>query len=150
MSTLALTHSPARVLRDLMISMGLVTLPSSNGLWPASYGLELVSPDNVVTIYNVEGQSDGRSMPTLELFQHYGIQIRVRSTTHDPGFLKADAIRNSIAQNINKDTVTIEGTTYLVDCLSKIGPVLSLGKNTPMSKHDLFTINALMSMVQLP
>ena len=138
-----LLHSPAHIVQRLIVSLGLGTLPSAAGSWPVYATAEPQDPDNVITVYDTAGQSDGRSMIDGELFEHNGIQVRVRATTHEVGWPKADAIQTGLALSVYDETVTIDGTAYLIHSINRIGQVIPIGKETPLSKRSVFTINAL-------
>lgn len=144
-----LTHSPADVLRWLLVALGYGTDPDDGSAWPAFTGGEPGSPDAVITTYDTQGTDDGRSMIDGELFGNAGVQIRVRSATHAAGWVKADAIQTALAEAVYDETVHIGAATYLVHCVSGIGDVLALGKETPTSKRSLFTLNVTVSLKQL-
>lgn len=141
-------HSPADVLRRLLIQLGLGTAPETRPLesWPIYASNEPSDPDNCITVYDTAGTDDGRSMIDGELFGHYGIQVRVRSLDHATGWLKADAIQTALAETVYDNAVTIGGSSYLVHSANKIGDVLALGKDVSDTKRSLFTLNAVLSL----
>lgn len=144
-----LTHSPAKILRQLLIDLSLGTLPSANGSWPVYATHEPNLPDNCITVYDTVGTDDGRSMITGELWGHDGFLVRVRAADHDTGWLKADAIQTGLAESVYDRTVHVSGSTYLVHAVTRIGDVLTLGTESPTSKRSLFTINATVSLKSL-
>ena len=115
--------------------------------WPAFAAGEPAKPDNAVTVYDTQGQLDGRTMDGEENV-HYGVQLRVRAVDSPTGWTKASALRDLIASGVRQQYVTIpaSGNKYTVWALTGIGPVLALGKETPSSTRFLFTINALASV----
>lgn len=137
-----LTHSPADIVRRLLISLGQGTTPSANSAWPVFATGAPNSPDNVITVYDTAGESQGRSMINGELYTLYGTMVWLRAADAVTGFMKADAVRKAMALTYQKN-VTIDGKTYQIHCLSRIGTVIPLGNETPTSKRSLFTINAL-------
>lgn len=145
MNTLA--HSPAEVLRAVLVGIGQGTQPptppAAASAWPVYASSEPAAPDNVVTVYDTAGVDDGRSMIDGELFQHYGVQVRVRATTHAAGWAKADAIRRALALECKLRGATVAGSSYVLTA-SRIGQVLALGRETPESQRRLFTVNALL------
>lgn len=143
-----LLHSPADIVRRVLIALGLGVDPPSTP-WPIYCDSEPGAPDNCLTLYDTTGKSDGRAMKGGELFTHYGIQVRIRAVDHPTGYLKADAIRCDMARTIYDRGVTIAGTAYLLHCLARISEVLILGTETGVSKRHLFTINALASLKKL-
>lgn len=143
-----MTHSPSDVLRKLLIDLGVGADPPATP-WPIYVGGEPPSPDNAVTIYDTAGADGGRAMFAGTLLGWVGVQVRVRSSDHPTGWTKADAIQTTLAESVYDERVTVGASTYLVHCLSKIGDVLAIGKESPTSKRSLFTFNALMSVKQL-
>lgn len=133
--------SPADVLAALLVSAGLGTDPSDDGGWPVFATSEPDSPDEVITVYDTTGKSDGRLHVTGESTAHFGFQIRVRSLLPADGWLKADSIRNWLALGVYQDNVTLGSKNYLVHAATNIGQVLSLGKEVPASRRSLFTLN---------
>lgn len=142
----ALTHSPAEIIRNLLVNLGVGTLPSAGGTWPISADQRLDTPDNVMTVNDTDARKDGRSMPTGEVFEHPGIQIEVRSGTRGAGFTKAKAVATLLDEEVYNETVTISGKSYTITNVSRSGGVMSLGKETPTSKRYLFTINAVVTI----
>ena len=143
-----LTHSPADIVRRVLIDLGLGVDPPSTP-WPVFASGEPDTPDNCITVYDTAGLDHGRSMIDGELFGHNGVQVRVRSNSHATGWTKADAIQTGMAKSVYQETVTISGQAYLVHAIAKIGDVLTFGKETPTSKRSLFTINALASIKEV-
>ncbi len=141
------THSPADVIRYLLVAAGHGTLPSTGGAWPASMGNEPSSPDNCVTLYNTTGTTDGRSMVGGELFIHEGFQVRVRATTEAVGWAKAKAILEYLAETVKNTPITIGSSSYVVYACTRFTPILSLGRESGTSRR-LFTIDAVVSMRQ--
>lgn|SRR3990167_993558 len=140
-----LIHSPADVLRRVLITLGHGVNPPLT-TWPIYAAGEPNTPDNCITVYDTEGRNDGRSMIDGEQWEHYGVQVRIRSTTHKVGYAKAQAIAEALDQEIYDEVETIDTTTYLLHSVSRTSRVLALGKDTPNSKRTLFTINALVSL----
>lgn len=143
--TQTISHSPADILRRLLIRLGLGADPRSSP-WPVFAAVEPSKPDETVTVYDTQGQSDGRSMIDGEAYRHYGFQVRVRSTDHPRGWLKADAVRRALTQAVENESVAVDGVEYLVRCAAKVGQVLPLGIDNPATKRSLFTLNGLLAL----
>lgn len=141
-----LTHSPAQIVRQLLIDLGLGT---ASGDWPVFYAMEPNAPDNVLTVFDTTGTDDGRSMVTGELFGHDGFQVRVRAKDHATGWLKADAIQTDFAESVSLRQVTVDSSSYLIHAITRIGNVLALGRQTPQSMRSIFTLNATVPLSQL-
>jgi hypothetical protein len=142
----ALDHSPADVVRRLLIDMSLGTLPSSSGSWPVFATMEPTTPDNAITVYDTTSTKDGRLQVSGQMQEHYGIQIRIRSANPVDGYVKASAIAVAVDETAYQNSVSISSSVYLVHALSRTGGVLALGKEVPDSKRNIFTINVLVDL----
>lgn len=149
-----LSHSPAEINAELLRQWDVPSTPwvyyDSNEPDASAVG------DEIVTMYDTEGMEDGRAMIDGELWNHWGIQARIRSSEHTDGWLHANAIRNFWATQINQAVVAmkdkdgnLDGSRYLIWCIAHIGPVLALGKNVPNTKRSIFTVNAISAIREL-
>lgn len=140
-----LYHSPADIVRQALIDMGLGTLPSEEGAWPVFVSVEPDRPDNCMTVTDTLGKDNGRIMVDGVRPEHHGFQIRFRATSHPVGYLKARAVAVALDSLYQRAvTVTTSGTdrTYLIHCVNRAGDVLYLGQDvSDRNKRDLFTIN---------
>src|SRR5262245_28835704 len=144
-----LVHSPAEVVRQLLIDSGLGGEPG--GEWPvfATNGPDL--PDNAITVYDTAGTDDGRSMDG-ERWERGGIQVRVRSTTHTVGHPKSKAIALMMDQ-LSQQVVHVDTNAYKIWTIVRTSDVLPLGKEVAgagmpgdISRRNLFTVNALVNL----
>ncbi len=154
-----LRHSPAEVVRQLLVDEGLCTdhgpALEAAAPWPAYATNEPDNPDDCVTVFDTQGQDDGRVMSDGQLQQHYGVQVRVRSASHGPvgGWRKAREIRTGLSKEVYRQDVTVtdeDGTAsrYMVHALTRIGMVLPIGRDKPSSHRDVYTINMTVVVVQ--
>ncbi|MDB4786217.1 minor capsid protein [bacterium] len=142
----ALDHSPATIIRQWMVNESLATLPSAAGSWPASTAFMMDTPDNAIQVISQAGLQYGRSHIDGEIEEHLGVQVIVRSATHDAGYTKADAIKASMDTSSKLYTLTISSSTYTIYAITRRGNVLDLGTEpTPTNRH-LFSINATFSV----
>lgn len=145
-----LTHSAARVLRQAIVDMSLGVNPSNaTTSWQVSAPKELDTPDNVITIGNTSGIQEGTQQATGKLYEGFGIQVRVRATDHDTGWLKANAIGTALAEQLYQRTVVVDGTTYCIHCFNQTGGILETGDDIPNSKRQLFFLNGILKVNQL-
>ena len=145
-----LTHSPEYILSVLFINLGLAQDPEVGTTnWPVYYSEEPDSPDNAITIYGTDGIFDGRTMFDGEMQERHGIQIRVRSNDHDTGFTKMRQLAVALDETIYRNGVTIGGTNYRVHSFSRTSGPISLGKDSPETKRDLFTLNGTLIVREL-
>lgn len=144
-----LNHSPADIIRYLLIKRGLGIFPiNASDTWPVYAALVPDLPDKVITITDSSPQLDGRLMVDGEVQQHDGFQIAIRTANHNDGFRKANDIYVSITEDVQYAGVTIGTDTYKIYSISIASGIIALGKNPPVSKRNLFTINAIAALKQ--
>ncbi len=143
----SLTHPPNFVLRTLLVSLGGGTLPSASGAWPIGVGQATDTPDNAIVIYNTAGRTEGRRQNDGQTHEKYGVQVMVRSGDEKTGYAKANALA-VLMDAINYSGVSIDSSGYLVYGVNRVGTIISLGKNEPISNRNIFTINATISLRQ--
>ena len=144
----SLAHSPADVVRYLLINESQGTLPSDDDDWPVFADGEPDSPDSVITVYNIPGRQHGRVMYSGERQEHHGVEVRIRDPDSQDGYAKARAIAVALDESVRLSSVTIGASVYLVYSVSRLGDVIALGKEVPSSKRNLFTINAIVALRQ--
>ena len=151
---MSIQHSPADILRWLLVNAGQLadptvvsgTPPLPTGNWPGYVAVEPNLPDNCVTLFDTDGTPDGRAMPTGLVYYHYGCQLRVRSTTQNAGYVEAKALQQYISESILMNTVVIAGNSYLVHCCSGIGEPVRIGQDRPNSGRFLHTLNLMIAL----
>jgi hypothetical protein len=145
----ALNHPPARILRQLLVDLGVATFPrgpsEADLAWPAYYGSEPDTPDDVITVKGTADRDQGRTHPDGERQGMYGFQVRVRSSTEQEGDVKAREIAVALDQDLYQEWVTVEGSRYLVHSVTTTGGPVPLGKVSG-SRRSVFTLNALASL----
>ncbi len=137
-----LNHSPADIVRRVLIDRGYGVLPPARP-WPMFIASEPDHPDDVITLYDTSSQNDGREMAEGESIKHHGFQIRLSATVHKIGYQKARTIAVGMDKNVFQALAVIDNSEYLVQCLVRKSNVIPLGKDVPTAKHSLFTINGL-------
>ena len=150
----ALIHSPADIIRNLLIDLSQGTAPADSDAWPIYVAQEPDSPDSVITIYNTLGTRQGRFM-FGEVQEKPGFQVRVRDPEHYSGFEKVQAITIAL-DNMASNTVVEVGDdagtgnqSYTVYAITGRLGVIALGRDTPRTKMHLFTINAVVTVRQI-
>jgi hypothetical protein len=143
--SLALLHSPADVLRHLLIVKGLGANPDQfqTVTWPIYAASEPDRPDDCVTVFDTAGLDQGRSMIDGESWGPKGFQVRIRSLDHQTGWVKAYAILRSMAESIYQETVTIGAAVYQVWDIVGMSEVIPIGREIGKSKRHVFTINGM-------
>ena len=140
-----LAHSPADIVRYLLIASELGSLPTDGISWPAYVSSEPDAPDNCITLYDTQGRTDGRIHFTGEVVDHPGVQVRVRSVDHKTGYVKAKSIHSVLSTKVLR-TVTIASETYLVQTLTMQQAPLALGTERGISERHIFTINLIVTI----
>lgn len=143
-----LDHSPEDIVRHSLINNALGTLPSSSGSWPIGVATEPNSPGSVITVYGTDGVDQGRDMVEAIRTEKYGVQVRIRADTYTTCFGKARDIAEVMDSTIYRESVTIGSSTYLIQAITRTGPPLYLGRDSPNTKRCVFVINATVSVTK--
>ena len=150
-----MNHSPADIIRRLLISLGQGTLPSSNSAWPI-YAHNLPdTPDNAIVLYDTQGELHGRSGADGGVMdEHHGLEVMVRSSSTNTGGQKVRDIADALDQQVHNDEITLTDnvgtttTTYNVVAVTRKSGPLYLGTDTPDSMRYLFTLNSIVAIRQ--
>ena len=142
-----MTHSPADVLRKLLVSLGHGTMPSAAGSWPVSVAQEPDDPDDDMTLYDEIGRKDGRAMASGEVYEHHGVQLQLRAAKFTDGYTKVSGVVGALDQDVEAAGVTIDTSTYVVYAVSRTGTINYLG-HEPESRRHIWTVNLLVSIRQ--
>ena len=137
--------SPAVILSEYLIDQGLFTAPSDEDSWPL-YISSVPDADTVENdlggIYDSEGLKDGRIMSSGETIFHYGFQVRVRSEDYQDGWDKLHEV-NELLVAVTNEVVTVASVDYLVESISQISSIMSLGVEEGTKRRYNFTVNFL-------
>lgn len=146
----SLFHSPANIIRWLLIAAGQLTQPSVRGSWPCFVSAEPDQPDSCVTVYNNgTGLLQGTTNTDNEIQEHYGIQVRVRADDPDTCYTKMRLLTIYMDQNVLVSGVTIGSHSYTVNALTRSGTIMDLGKDVSSSRRNIMTVNYTASIVSL-
>lgn len=138
--SLPLLHSPAEVIRQLIVDLGVGNDPPSPE-WPAYASFGPATGDDLIAVLDGRSKGFGRTMADGERQQHYGYRILIRSSTHAAGYARASALQNLLDQ-VSQRTVVVEGTPYLVHSVNRQDEVDPSGKDRPSSARSLFSLTA--------
>lgn len=147
----SLQLSPAKVLQRLIVNFGGGMLPTNGGAdtWPIYVDQEPDLPDNCITIYNVVGRKDGRTMIDGEIMEHHGIQLRIRGALSDVTYTKARALAVLLDEEIYQEQFIIGSSVYCVHSFTRTTDVIPFGKDAPTpSKRSMYSINGLVDLRQ--
>ena len=144
-------HSPADIVRWLMVRAGVGTDPTVSGAWPVWVSKEPTTPDNLIKVSDTQGVDGSRSMVDGDQIAWNGFQVMVRAVDHPTGWQKVNAIRTAFLTDANfkRTVVTVEGQRYAVQAVVRVGQVIPLGEEKPVSSRNLFTLNAMLSYRKL-
>jgi len=140
--SLALLHSPAEVLQQLLQDIGAADDPEGDDpSWPVYSTSRPDAPDQLIAVVDTAAQDDGKLM-SGEYTQHWGVQLCVRSNGHNAGLVKAESVRRQLNEDVYQAVVNLDDATYFVPAVLA-RPTLVLDTDSPNSKRCLFTINCL-------
>ncbi len=144
-----LLTTPAHILAEYIIeqAIGSMTDPDDGLTWPLyisrmSDGITVKT--EVGALYDTSGLKDGRLMEG-QVIQHYGLQLKIRSSSHSTGWNKADVIANALDEVLNA-VITVSGEDYIIQQVSRTGPVISLGAEPGTKERRLFVVNFLVTL----
>ena len=143
-----LDNSPAEILRQLLIDLGLgIAYSAATTSWQLAVGQEPNMPTDIITLYDAGGSVlQGRLQNSGNMVEKYGVQVRVRSDRYQEGWKKANAIASSLDTDVRLTQVSISNNNYLVYAINRIGGVISIGSDK--SNRSVFTLNLLMTLKQ--
>jgi hypothetical protein len=145
-----LNHSPADILRRVIISLTVGTDPDNRQAWPVYAANEPNLPDNCITVYDSVGRYNGRLMNTGRTVDQSGFQVRVRSETSTLGYARACLIRVKMCEEIYDEVITLGTTRYRIQSVNNVGEVIALGKELETSKRFIFVVNGFMVVGSIP
>ncbi len=140
--TEVLQTTPAVIIATYVVAQSLVTWPSLKTSWPLYISLLPDGSDvksNAGAIYDTTGALDGRLMlgPTI---QHFGLQIKIRSTDYNVGWAKINNIAAAL-DTVHREVVTINTVDYMLFNISRASAVVYIGREKSTKQRHLFTIN---------
>ncbi len=136
-------HSPANVLRWLLVAFSVLTDPSSREDWPGYCSQEPDRPDNCVTTFDTLGTQQGRHQIDGSIAERFGVMIKLRAIHHNAGWPKMATIKETLDRSVLRETITIGDSEYCVQSV-RTGEIIDLGKEVGGSKRHLFTLNCTM------
>jgi len=143
-----LTHSPAQVLRELLIAFGQGTDPDDDLTWPVYADKKPENPDNLIVVFNSTGKVEGRTMNDGEVQEKHGCRVVIRHTDTEAGYTKAKGIQQLLDKEVYQEIVTHSGVDYLIHSISRSEDVANLG-HEPGNRRLLFSFNCLINLRQI-
>lgn len=151
--TTTLLIPPSKILRQVLIDMGLVVYPGGtsqsipyvqqpgDGSTVCFISSMPNEPDQAVCIYDTIGPDFGRRMDDGTYMMHRGVQLRIRSLTEDDGYNLAALLTYQGLDTIRFRKATIDGVDHFVDNVYRNTSIISLGEEVG-KRRQLFTVNA--------
>lgn len=134
-------NSPADIIYTLLQDQGLIATD-----WTGYVGFMPEEPDQLICVYDVPGNPDGRIMRTGERIEHPGVQIQVRALSYMEAYEKAVAIALALDAVRLVSVAPESGTSYTVANISRVGTIISLGMETEQDRRrHLFAMNMTMT-----
>jgi hypothetical protein len=144
MSTITLLTSPADMIRQLLLDLGLTNI---TGRWTTYVGFLPESPDDAVCVYDTAGKPDGRLMATGEQVVHEGIQVRVRGVSYPDVWAKSKEIATGL-DVVGRILIALSSTeAYTLANVSRTGDIISVGvEEEGGRRRHHFTVNAIVTI----
>lgn len=136
----ALSHPPARIVRNLLVDLALATHWDAGGSWPAIFNQLPDAPDDCLAVHDTEGLGQGRRMSDGQLTERYGIQVLVRSADPTSGYAKANVIAVAL-DGVYDNRVVVSESIYNVHSVSR-SPIIRVGPEASAIRRYLHSVNA--------
>jgi hypothetical protein len=145
-----LLHSPSAIVQQLLIDLALGVEPSGEIAvspdWQVFDHKEPNRPDKCITVFDEEGEDDGRTNPDNERQTRDGVSIKIRGLIED-AFLKANVISITL-DSVSHRVVTIDATRYKIWTFIRKGQPRFAG-DEPDRDLVSYTVNGLISVRKL-
>lgn len=121
-----------------------ITHPSD---WSFFVGAEPDMPDQVVSVYDTTGVTDGKDMRSLETITLHGIQVRLRSTVYDHGWGKVQEVKK-VLDRVRMETVRVGNVAVKIHAFKLSGTPSFIGR-TEKNRRSVFTLNGLLTATEV-
>ena len=132
-------HTPAEILRKVLIDAGEVSLPSQNDVWPMFVSGLDSSPNDALAIYDTVGTEDGSIQPTGETKRHPGWQVRCRSVDYRTAYRKLAKIANFF-DTLAQVALTLDADQYTLHSVYQSSNIVHLVVRDEQAREH-FTFN---------
>lgn len=136
-----MNHTPAQVVRMLLLNYVLGTEPEDELDWPIFFDHMPDGPDEAICVYHTQGRMQGRIHITGENIEQYGIQIKVRAATRSVARRRMELIMEAMDLQVLRDYVELDDDGYTVQSMNRTSSLLPDGYDTPSSQRRSFTTN---------
>lgn len=151
--TSQLSHSPADVLAQLIVQLGLGGDPEDDPLpdWPVYPTKEPNLPDRVIAVFDTMGVSFGYSSNTGNQYYKAGFQLSVRAEYPNVSYAKTEAVASYLNKNPAAKLVEVSlgSSSYCVEVVT-CGITIPMPRtDTPTSKRAKHVVNGYITLTEL-
>jgi hypothetical protein len=136
-----LSHSPAQIVAQLLINLGLANVHAEGGTdptWPVRWNNETTSPNNALFVFDTTGFGNRN--------RRYGFQVVIRGGTHAVGYPKANAVHRGLDAIVDISVVTIDAVQYCVSTRCTNDP-MRMGSDGSTTRQK-YSVNGLAYVVK--
>lgn len=144
----SLDHSPQEIIGQLLIDLSVGT-DSQTLDWSVFIDSKPDKPDECLVVSGQANVLQMTSQPTGEIVERRGIQILARAYNQSTGWTKVNDLVTKLDTEVNRGIVVLGGTTYIVHSVDRTSGPFHVGRETPESKREIFTVNATCSIRQV-
>lgn len=142
--------SKADIVRYSLIEHGMGSDPHFTPIestpWPIYVSQQPNEPDNVITVYNTAGITEGRIHINGMVPEQFGIQIRVRSVDYPTGLDKISDIVKTLDEEVYREIVKFGETLVVFHAATRRGSIFPLGRDQTDGDREAFTVNYTISL----
>lgn len=134
----------SEIMQQLLVDLGIGSLPSADDDWPIYSEHLMDQPDDAMSVVERDARGHGRTQTDGLTQEHFGIQVLVRSNDITAGYKKAASILSTWDQDVQNTEVTIGSNSYTVQTVNRTGAVVRAGIE---GGRYLYSVNAYTSIV---
>jgi len=140
-------HSPAYIVRALLVSAGLASNSKTED-WSSFTGFFPEEPDSAICTYDTPGIHDGNIMASGEAVIHPGVQIQVRSSDYSAVRDRADSIAKALdAVNSSSVAMADPSESWTILAVSRQGDLLNMGMEPDDDRRrHYFAVNVTLTL----
>lgn len=144
-----MTESPARLVAAILKSAGLAGASSSVDWFPTVGSVPQQGRDNLLTIFDTTGQLHGKTADAGEIYQHYGLQVRIRAADYATGWAKGQAIQDYLSglrgNMFFSSSPPLDSGPYRVWSFNLTTPLVKIAEEE-VNERQIFTLNGLIAI----
>lgn len=151
-----LAHSPAEVLRQLIIDLNQGSWPNLDSDWPVYTRQKPNEPDNLILTTTLGSVPHGRNFVTGESRLHFGAEVLVRSIRtnstgtggYTSGYEKIGLVCLALNTQVFNRIVYVSSYTYTVHAMVQTGDISDQGADNADNERYLFSVSYTMAITQ--